>query len=216
MRARASEERIRELARELAPVRPIPPLGAVLAAMLALWLGGIAAEWLLGGRGLAARGGDWSAPGYLVALVGLALSALGASTAALATAVPGREGAARLAALAAGSGMALAIAGGLWGVAGPAPGELGPCLSCMTRALKLGVPPALLACGFLVYCAWRRPAAGTALALGGAAALGAAAVHASCPSLSPLHQLVAHTLVPVIVVAALTLPLALLVRQRGR
>ncbi len=220
MTARTAEEQIRELARGLAPVRPIPPLRSALAAAVALGLVALAAQWLLGGPGLRAGGAVASSLPYLATLAGLALVAFGAIGAALAAAVPGREVSARLGALVAAFGLVLAIAGGLWGIAhggAPAAGEdLRACLSCIGRALTLGAAPALLACAFIVYAAVRRPGLGTALAIAGGVALGAAAVHATCPSDSPLHWIVAHTLAPIAAVIVLTAPLAALLARWTR
>ncbi len=221
MTARTAEEEIRELARDLDPVRPIPPLRSALAAAVALGLVALAAQWLLGGPGLRAGDvGTWLTPPYLATFAGLALVALGAIGAALAGAVPGREVSARLGARVAAFGLVLAIAGGLWGIArgdAPAAGEdLGACLSCIGRAFTLGAAPTLLACAFILYAAVRRPGLGTALAIAGGVALGAAAVHATCPSDSPLHWVLAHTLAPIAAMIVLTAPLAALLARWTR
>jgi hypothetical protein len=218
MSAPSTEERIRDLVRDLRPVRPIPPLRTAGAAALGIFLLILAADWLLGGFALRPRTDPaWSDPSYLAALVGLTLLALGATTAALASAVPGREGALRLGVRVAALGMGAAIAGGLWGLARSevrfSTEELAACVSCMERAVQLGIASSLLACGFIVYAAMRRPSAGAALALIGGVALGAAAVHSTCPSNDALHQLVAHTLAPLVAAAILTLPLAALLRR---
>jgi len=217
---RTAEEQIRELTQGLAPVRPIPPLRSAFAAAVALGLVALAAHWLLGSPALRPGGSAVSSLPYLVTLAGLVLVAVGALGAALAAAVPGREAATRLGARAATSGVVRAVAGGLWGIAtgdGLAAGErITDCLSCMGRAFTLGVAPVLLACAFIVYAAVRRPGAGTALALAGGVALGAAAVHATCPIDSPMHWLLAHTLAPVAAVLVLTAPLAALLARRTR
>lgn len=222
MNAPSTEDRIRDLVRDLHPVHPIPSLRTAGAAALGIFLLIVAADWLLGGFGLR-PGTDaaWSDPTYLAPLLGLLLAALGATTAALASAVPGREGALRLGVRVAALGMGMAIAGGLWGLARTdvhfSTEELLACVSCMQRAVQLGIASSLLACGFIVYAAMRRPSAGAALALIGGVALGAAAVHSTCPSNSALHQLVAHTLTPLVAAAILTFPLAALLRRwRGR
>lgn len=219
MSARA-EERIRELAQGLAPVRPIPPLRSVWAAAVALGLLSLAAHGLLGGPGLRPGGAVASGLAYLATLSGLALVAFGALGAALASAAPGREDSARRGSRLAAFGLVLGVAGGIWGaVAGDAAlaGEkLGDCVSCIARALTLGAAPVLLACAFIVYTAVRRPGPGTALALAGGVALGAAAVHATCPSDSPLHWLLAHTLAPVAAVLVLTAPVSALLARGTR
>ena len=73
-----------------------------------------------------------------------------------------------------------------------------------------------MACAFIVYAAVQRPGRGTALAIAGDVALGAAAVHATCPSDSPLHWILAHTLAPIAAVIVLTAPLAALVARWTR
>jgi len=213
------EEQIHELARNLAPVRPIPPLRAVVAAALALGLASLVAHWLLGGPGLRpADSAMWSLP-YLSTLAGLVVVALASLAGASAAAVPGRETAVRLGARGAMAGAALAVAGGLWGVLGDgllAAERLDECLSCMGRAVALGLAPVVLACFFIVYAAVLRPGLGTALALAGGVGLGAAAVHATCPNDSPTHWLLAHTLAPAAAVVLLTAPIAAVLAGRTR
>lgn len=218
MNAPTAEDRIRDLVQDLRPVRSIPPLRTAVAAALGIFLLIVGADWLLGGLGLRPRtDAAWSDPAYLAPLLGLTLVALGATTAALASAVPGREGALRLGVCVAGLGMLAAIGGGLLGLARSdvhfSTEELAACVSCMEHAVQLGIASSLLACGFIVHAAMRRPSAGAALALIGGVALGAAAVHSTCPSNSALHQLVAHTLAPLVAAAILTLPLAAFLRR---
>jgi hypothetical protein len=216
MSARTAEEQIHELARNLVPVRPIPPLRLVLGAAIALGLAApIAAHWLLGGPGLRPGEGSVSSAPYLATLAGLVLVSIGALGTALAGAVPGREAASRVGGWMATCGIVLATAGGLWGVFtgdGLAAGDrITDCLSCIARGLTLSVAPVLLAIAFTVYAAARRPGVGTAVALAGGVALGSAAVHVTCPSDSPLHWLLAHSLAPVVAVLVLAAPLAALV-----
>jgi hypothetical protein len=74
MSARAVEEQIRELARDLAPVRPIPPLRWVLGAAVALgFVAPFAAHWLLGGPGVRPGGIAVVSLPYLATLAGLVL-----------------------------------------------------------------------------------------------------------------------------------------------
>lgn len=214
-----TEERIRELARNLAPVRPIPPLRAALAAAVALGLVAVVGHWLLGGPGLRAGNAAQWLP-YGASLAGLVMVAVGAIGAALAAAVPGREAAVRLGVRAAVLGLVLGLAGGLWGVLYAdtplAEVDLVTCLACIRRGLMLGVAPTLLACAFIVYAALRNPGLGTALALAGGVALGAGAVHATCPNDNPLHWLLAHSLTPVAAMLVLTAPLAALLARKTR
>lgn len=216
-----TDERIRELARDLEPVRRIPRLRAVGAGVVASWVLVVLADWLAGGwTPRAASDSAWTSPSYLAALAGLALVAFGATSAALASSVPGRAAAVRLGLRVSALGVALALAGWILGVAagGHDHGgeDLGSILGCATRALGIGVIPVTLACAFVAYAALRRASLTAALALAGGVALGAAAVHVSCPSNSPLHQLVAHTFAPAAAVVLLTAPLALLMGRWAR
>jgi hypothetical protein len=212
---RATADLIRALARDLAPVRRIAPLPAVVLAALAVWLLGLAVEWLLGGPGLRPRGGAGMHAGYYVAaLVGLALVALCAPAAAQASVVPGRLTAARGFAIVAAAGWllaALAAAGAIasHGTADFAREALGS-LGCVRRALLLGTVPALVTAAFVGHSAVRRPGMAAALALAGGIGLAAWSVHLSCPSDSPVHQLLGHTLVPLAAAALAGAPVALL------
>lgn len=213
MSVQSTDERIHELVQDLRPVRPIPPLRAASAAVVGIFLLIVAGDWLLGGFTLR-PGTDaaWSHPSYLAALFGLVLVAIGAASAALASAVPGREGALRLGVRVGALGLLVAVAGGLRGLVRSDPQfskqEIAACVSCMSRAVQLGIASTVLACAYIVHAAMRRPSAG--------AALGAAAVHTTCPSDSALHQLVAHTLAPLFAAALLTVPLAALLRRWPR
>jgi hypothetical protein len=218
MSERTTEGLVRELARDLRRVRRIPRLGTVAAAALTLWLAALGIETWLGGPGLALRGdGAWRDPFYLAALVGLGVAALGATLAGLGAAVPGREAAARTGMGVAAAGLGTAAAVGLLGVAirgadlGAA--ELRACASCMARALELGVAPALVACAFVARASIRWPGAPSLLALAGSAALGAFAVHATCPANGAFHQLVGHVLAPIAAAALLSVPLAALLAR---
>jgi hypothetical protein len=213
-----TEERIRELAARLEPVRPIPPLVALVAAALGLCLAAVAAEWAFGGLGLRVRRDDaWTDPAYLAALAGIALVAFGAFGAALASAVPGREAAARLGDRVALAGLGLGLAGALWAVAREGPQisaqQLHASLHCGLRAFGLGLGATLVGLAFLARAVPRRAALSVALALAGGSALGALVVHLTCPSSSAIHQLLGHTLAPVAAGALLALPLGALVAR---
>jgi hypothetical protein len=216
-----TEQRIRELARDLTPVKPIPRLRTAAASVLAIWALVLAADWATGGAGpRPLRDAAWASPSYLAALAGVVLVGFGALGAALASVVPGRAAAARLGLRVTALGVALAAAGWVFGFAAGAPehaGEdLGSIFACSSRALALGLVPALLCAGFAGHAALRRAGLTAGLSLAAGVALGAAAVHASCPSNSPLHQLLAHAVAPAAQVAALTAPLALLMSRWAR
>jgi hypothetical protein len=216
-----AEDRICQLARELEPVRPIPRLRAALATALGLWGAGLAGERLLGGPSLR-PGSDaaWFEPAFLAQLGGLVLAALGFTLAALASAVPGREGALRRGLGAGAIGMLAALVGGLWGLPGSPGVSAGEGFAglagCGLRALGLGSASTLLGCIFIARAWVRRPAFAAWLALAGGSTLGAVAVHVTCPSNSALHQLLGHALAPLVAAAALALPFSLPLRSRAQ
>ncbi len=221
MSAQSTEDLVRQLARDLVPVRPIPRLGVIGLLALGLGIASFAIDLLLGGQGFRPHGDRaWSEPAFLVPLVGLIMTAIGGIGAAIASAVPGRERSAHLGAGVMGLGLFVALAGGLWGwlrSGVPMAGEdVLACLWCMGRAAGIGLGSTLLAAGFIVYAAAQRLGGKAALALIGGVALGAAAVHVTCPSDSPLHHLVAHILAPVVAAGLLTLPLAAGLRRWSR
>ncbi|MBW2373413.1 MAG: DUF1109 family protein, partial [Deltaproteobacteria bacterium] len=159
-------------------------------------------------------------PGFLVVLAGLGIAAVGATLGALASAVPGREDEARLALRSGLAGLALACAGGVWVTldAGPATAELalGDSVSCLVRASLLGLAPAIIAWAFLSRTVPRRPYAGVAASAVCAVALGAMLVHATCRAEDPLHMLLGHSLAPLWVALAVTLPLGFAIsKKRG-
>jgi hypothetical protein len=209
---------LRELARDLKPVRPIPRLRTVAAGVLAVWLLALVVDWILGGAlPRLGAGGPWSGAAFLTVLVGLAVTAVGATLRALAGAVPGREGEARAGLGLALLGLILVAGGGAWAVStagDPAAGDpLWTGFSCVRRATVLGIPPALVACLFLARTLARRPQLGAACALAGSVALGAIAVHTSCTHEGALHMLLGHALAPFAVALVLAFPLAALVRR---
>ena len=218
MSARTPEERARALAATLEPVRPIPPLWVAWSAALGVALLSLAAQWALGGAG--PRPVGMAGPLDVATLVGLVAFGLAGVAAALASAVPGREGLARAGTWAAAAGLALALAAGLWGVvATDVPtvrSALRACLACIAHSLGLGAASALAVGAFVAWAAPQRPARTAALAIGGAVAVGAAAVHATCASENAMHWLLGHTLAPVFFAALATLPLAWLLARAKR
>ena len=205
----SSEDRIHALVRDLRPVRPIPPLRAGIAAVVGSGLAVIGVGWLFGTH-LPRAWADsaWSDPRFLVILVGLALVAIGAISSALASAVPGRERAARASFRIGMLGLSIALASGLWGIArntfGFGSSDLSAYSACLVSALALGLASCVVACVLIGRADMRRPNASAALAITGSVSLGAVAVHASCPAGDALHQLVAHASAPLIAAAVLT------------
>lgn len=218
MSARPTEPMLRELASDLKPVRPIPRLRTVAVAVLAVWLLAVVVDWILGGAPpRVGAGGPWSGAGFLGVLAGLAVTAAGATLTALAGAVPGREGEARVGLRLAVLGLLLAAGGGVWAVStagDPAVGDpLGTGLSCLRHAALMGIPPALVTSVFLARALARRPRLGAACALAGGVALGALVVHTGCTHEGALHMLLGHALAPFAVALLLAFPLAAVVRR---
>jgi hypothetical protein len=210
MTGRSTESLLSELARDVEPVRPLPPLGRVAGVVLGSWGAVVALHWSLGG---APDFSEVGAPDPLhrAILAGLTLAAVGGLAATLARAVPGRERIARLGltGLAAGFLLAVVAVGSGFLMAGSNVGASpSQAFACLVRAALLGLLPALLGLGWLVRAWDARPAAGAAVASVGAAALGALAVHAGCMERDALHMLLGHVLGPVAAAGLLGLAVA--------
>lgn len=219
MSAPSSEDRIRELVRDLRPVRPIPPLRAEVAVVAGAGLAAVVLGWRLGAfLPRACEDSAWSDPRFLMILVGLALVAFGAISAALASAVPDRERAVRIGFRIGLLGIVLTLASGFFGVERNAvdlsPAAVSATATCLVASWVLGFASCAVACVFIARSAMRGPDASAALAIAGSVALGAFAVHAHCPASDAFHQLVAHAAAPLIAVAVLT-PLVSVVLRYG-
>jgi hypothetical protein len=221
MSGRSTEPLLRELARDLKPVRPLPRLRSVAAGLLLIWLLALFVDWMFGGPSPRfAEEALWREPRFVAVLAGLLCTAVGATLAALAGAVPGREGDARVGIAVGIGGLFLATASGVWAVASQGAGSgshpLAMSFACVSRATALGIVPALVACAFLARALVRTPRAGAAAAAAGCAALGAVAVHTSCPSGAALHVLLGHSLAPFFAAIVLAFPLTALLRRFSR
>jgi hypothetical protein len=210
--SRSTEDLLSELARDLAPVRPIPRLTAVALGLLGTWGVGVVLFWLVAGAWpQLAQPGGLADPVFAAIFAALGAAGLGGTLATLARAVPGRERLARGGAwtLALGLSVATAVAllGWAFGEAG-SPATPLHTATCVVRSAVLGVAPALLGFAWLARAWEPRPAIGAWAASLGAAALGGCAVHASCVTGDGLHMLIGHALGPAAV--------ALAVGWRGR
>jgi len=215
---RTTERLLHELTEDLAPVRPIPRLRAGAAAVFGVWAGAVLLAWFLGvvprDAFEAIRS---SSPSYLIVFAGLALMAVGATLAAMAGAVPGREEATRGSGLLACAGVGLAAGGGLWAVvAAGADNSAAGAIMCLSEAGTLAFLPVLVASLFLARGVAHRPRLGAGLAVCGSVALGALVIHASCRIGGGLHVLLGHALAPLFLGFGLAIPLAALVRHWGR
>lgn len=215
-RPRDTDELVHDLARDLRPVRPIARLRSAAASVVLLWAMVVVANALLGGGPPHPLEGSWA---HLLVLVGLGISAAGGVVAALAAAVPGRERPARSGRSWMGLGIALTLVAGGWGALGEQVGPVGGVLrgssTCFARALGVGLPPLLVLGAFVSRGAASRIRVTAGIALVGAVALGAAAIHAICPVSDGLHVLLGHCLTPLMASALLAIPMAaLLARSR--
>ncbi len=214
-------ELIDELAADLRPVRPIPRLRTALLVLVGLWLAvaALGALWL----GLRPDLPEFLAAhrGASVVLGGLTLAGLAGLAAALAFAVPGREGIAWSAALAALGGLAVAAGTGVTLVLAAAPDATAGVsalqhLRCLAVACAVGLVPAL---GLMRFAgrAWPyRPLAVAVAAAAGAAAMGAVSTQATCRADGAVHLVLGHVLAPGLAVLLLTLPLLFALRRFTR
>jgi len=206
-----SEALIRELARDLDPVQPIPRIRTVMAGVIALWFAAAAigfavlglrpdlGEAMIGMRGVA------------VVFAGLGLAGLGGVVAALAMGVPGREVLARAALTLATLGMLIAVGvGTLLFAISPVTGAgllVRGDLACLAVAVLVGLLPAVAVVWFAGRASPFRPVIAVLATAAGTAALGAITAQGSCPHSEMRHLLVAHALAPAFGVLLLTLPL---------
>jgi hypothetical protein len=214
---------LRELARELEPVRPIPPLRAVAGAVAGAWLLALGVGWALSDstHGLAPAE-QWRTADFLAVMAGLVAVAVGASLAAIAGAVPGRDEEARAGRWWGLAGIGVAVAAGLVAaISGDGASRVGAVSSagCFAVAVGLGLAPALLIWVFLVRTRASRPRRRAGWAAVGAVALGGVVVHATCPVVGDLHVLLGHSLAPVWAALLLAVPagsvIRVLTRNRG-
>jgi hypothetical protein len=198
----STRELIRELASELAPVRPLPRVRFVAAAVLLAWLA-------IGVVDVALKG-----------LAGLLLAGVGGVLAALALAVPGRERLARAAFALGAAGMAIAAGVGFALVARSPLAEwrwpVGHDWPCLFTALTVGLVPALALGWFGGRAAPFRPLAIALAAAAGSAALGGSVSQATCAADDPMHLMLGHVIAPAVGAFALTLPLLIAIRRSER
>lgn len=212
---------IQTLTRNLQPVRRLPRLR--VAVTLALLIAAVTGASLLAVDGLRADLPSMlrSSMGFSVIVVGLALVALGGVVAALATSVPGREPAARAGLIMGLVGVGLTtVVGSIFLLRGPAafapePSYLAD-VNCLSVSCLLSLPPAIGVLAFISRAAPHRLLLTVLAAVTGTVALGALAVHLSCPCVGARHLILGHALAPAMGAMILTVPFhAALRRIRG-
>jgi hypothetical protein len=206
-----AEDLIRELARDLEPVEPIPRLRTVMAGVIALWFAATAVGLAVLGLRSDLVATTFGVHGVLGVLIGLGLAGFGSVAAACAMGIPGRELLARGALCVSMSGVVLAVGIGALLVATssavetgvPVTGDLG----CLAVALLTGLPPAVAVIWFAGRSEPLRPVPLALVAAAGAAALGGITAYATCTHCDLRHLMVAHALAPAFGALLLTLPL---------
>jgi hypothetical protein len=214
-----SEDLIRELARDLEPVQPIPRIRTVMAGVLALWFAVTAAGLAVLGLRPDLIEATFGGNGLVFVLIGLGLAGCGSVVAACAMGVPGRELLARSALCVSMLGMLVAVGVGalqlrtssVTEAAVPFTGDL----SCLAVAILVGLLPAVVVIRFAARSAPLHPALMALTTASGAAALGAITAYASCPHCVMRHLVVAHALAPAFGALLLTLPLLVVLKRLG-
>ena len=219
--SRTSTERlVEDLARDVAPVSPMPRLRTVLLAVLGVWAIAFGAMWLLGsGASAPANAVPRGDPRFLMLGVGVGVFSVGAMLRALAGAIPGREPTARAGARVAAIGAAAALLACVWALVGGLERDdldLGGSLMCMGHAVMLASLPMIGVSLFLARAYVRRPLVAAIFAATGTVALGVLAVHLSCHASDWLHILLGHAFAPFAVGCALAVPIGFVLRTRSR
>jgi len=214
------EALIRELVRDLDPVRPIPRIRTVTAGVIALWFAAAAIGLAVLGLRPDLAEAMIGAPGVAAVFAGLGLAGLGGVVASLAMGVPGRDVLARIALALAMLGLLTAVGTGtlLFAVSpvGEARVPWSADLVCLAVAILVGLLPAVGLVWFAGRASPFRPVIAVLAAAAAAAALGAATAQASCPHSEMRHLLVAHALAPAFGVLLLTLPLLAALKRLAR
>jgi hypothetical protein len=195
-----TEQLARELARRAEPVERLPSLRGVMVRVLAAASVSIALAlaWKGLSPGFLQTGGTmWV---FAALVTGLTLVGAGATVAALALGIPGREAASRAGFVSAGLGLVLALAWVPFLLALPSTSAhaLWPSdLVCLLSACAVGVPPGVVALWFVAHSVPHRPSIAVLAAAAGAVGLGAIAAKASCPVDGLRHLVFGHALAPV-------------------
>ncbi|HBZ71140.1 MAG TPA: hypothetical protein DEP35_15970 [Deltaproteobacteria bacterium] len=214
----ATDELIVALAQGVRPVTPVRSLRCQVAAVAAVSLALSLA--LVGERGLRPPGPELllgPTPFALMAL-GLALAGLGAVTAALALARPGRERTGWSAVTVAVLGLFGAVGTASLALVASPPGSEAVWgglveVPCVVFSLILSLPAAL----FVTYLAARaaplRPGATAFFAASGATALGTLAAHLICRTPGAWHVVTTHAATPLLGGLLMTTPALRLLRN---
>lgn len=215
-----THELIRALSEDLSPVRPIPRLRTMGLVVLGIWL----AVSLIGAVWIGIRP-DYADvllmdTGLLAVFVSLGVSGVGGVMAALASAIPGRDAAAR-------AGFFVGAAG-LGGAAAVAfllilnrPENVGAApftthMVCLISACVAASVPSVAALWFAGRAAAMRPVFIVIAAAAGSASLSTIATMTHCSHEDPVHLFLGHVLAPVLGAIVLVAPLLLALRKFTR
>jgi hypothetical protein len=204
MTEQQTDRLIAKLALDLEPTARVPRLRWVATAVLLMGSAMVGLKIALGGLRMDVRMLS-VAPSYAVLLAALLLIAAGGLASALGASIPGRQAVVRfgVGALVGGFAAMTGVAVGLLVGAGAPPGaftwaSLFAGLRCLGNACLIAVVPGVALGVFVFRAAAHRPLLALSAAAGGAAGLGAAGVHLSCPADDTLHVLAFHALAPLL------------------
>jgi hypothetical protein len=217
----ATDQLIAALAQDARPVAPVPSLRWEVAAVASLTLAISLA--LVEERGLRPPGLELlrgPTPFALVAL-GLALAGIGAVTAALAFARPGRERTGWRAATATVLGLLLSVGTASLVLLGSPPGTEPVWggfreVPCVLVSLTLSVPATLVVTYFAASAAPLRPTGTAFLTACGATALGTFAAHLICRTPGAWHVVTTHAAIPLVGGLLVVAPVLRLLRSWAR
>jgi hypothetical protein len=212
VKRRFTEELVADLARDLADVRPVARLRVVGVTALALWGAAVLLGWLIDGQSPAP--GRWSLA-HIAGLAGLGVAGFGGLAASFASAVPGRDLAARGGRIAAVLGIFVALTVGALGAWGADGQSYAGSLGCIARSIALAMAPLLIAGIFMARGAVFGLRQASYFALVGSLGLGALAVHATCPTLTGGHVLLGHHVGPLVIAVLASFPLASALARRS-
>jgi hypothetical protein len=214
---KTTEALIHELTRDLSPVRPMPRLRVVWMSLGLAWVlvAGVTAWYEE-----AVLNPWWDHPVAFGVLLGLVVTAVGATLASLAGSVPGLEKNASTGWRLLWVGLVMLTVSALWGSLGQGVSlsgfDLADCIACSIYAVVFAVAPLLVASAFLLRGAAAKPGMTAGAAAIGAVSLGALAVHALCSDADGMHVLLAHFLLPLFVAALIAIPLGIAARRKLR
>ncbi|MBW2726432.1 MAG: hypothetical protein JRE71_18790 [Deltaproteobacteria bacterium] len=223
----STDAMIRELAADLAPVKPLGRVRDTVLTTLGISLP-FYGYWLIT-SGLREQFRQGGMPDFVYSMVAIALLliAVGGLAAGLAAVIPGREDDARLGRniLFAGLALGILVLFTQWSLGITAVLDVsGPSVQCAMAAGMLAIPSALLVARFTFMArgAARHFPRALSLACAGGMGVSSGVVHLTCSHADPLHLVLGHAFAPfagglvVLIVASITLGIGTRLRQADR